>query len=96
MHACTHTHPPPHTHTHTLNPESWYLDLKNDNGSVEACDDSAEADVIFTTNPEVLVGMFTGKVSATSAFMSGDLKIKGDIVKAMALEKLMGQVQSKL
>ena len=63
---------------------------------MDQCDSGTTADVEFTTNVDVLVSMFTGKVSATSAFMGGDLKIKGDIVKAMALEKLMKQVQSKL
>lgn len=37
-----------------------------------------------------------GKLSATSAFMSGKLKISGDLQKAMKLEKLMGSLKSKL
>lgn len=40
--------------------------------------------------------MFKGELKATSAFMSGKLKIKGDIGKAMKLEKLMGNVKSKM
>ena len=72
------------------------MDLKSEGGSLDQCDPGTAADAEFTTNADVLVNMFTGKVSATSAFMSGDLKIKGDMVKAMALEKLMKQVQSKL
>ena len=39
---------------------------------------------------------FTGKLKATAAFMTGKLKIKGDMGKAMKLEKLMGAMQSKL
>lgn len=37
-----------------------------------------------------------GKLKATAAFMTGKLKIKGDMGKAMKLEKLMGKTQSKL
>lgn len=40
--------------------------------------------------------MFSGNISATAAFMKGDMKIKGDIVKAIALEKVLNQVRSKL
>lgn len=37
-----------------------------------------------------------GKMKATAAFMTGKLKIRGDMGKAMKLEKLMGALQSKL
>ena len=71
------------------------MDLKNA-GSAAPCDADTEADVTFSSRSEVMEGMFSGKVSATSAFMKGELKIKGDIVKAMSLEKLFNQVRSKL
>lgn len=35
-------------------------------------------------------------MKATAAFMTGKLKIRGDMGKAMKLEKLMGALQSKL
>ncbi len=75
--------------------EYWFLDLKND-GSAGPCEADTEADVTLASNAQVMMGMFTGKVSATSAFMKGELKIKGDIVKAMSLEKVLNQVRSKL
>ena len=37
-----------------------------------------------------------GQLKATAAFMTGKLKIRGDMGKAMKLEKLMGAMQSKL
>ena len=40
--------------------------------------------------------MFQGNLKPTAAFMSGKMKMKGDISKAMKLESLMGKMLSKL
>lgn len=40
--------------------------------------------------------MFTGGLKPAAAFMTGKLKIHGDLKKAMKLEKLMGALKSKL
>lgn len=37
----------------------------------------------------------SGKLKPTTAFMMGKLKIKGDIQKAMKLEKMMKSLQKK-
>jgi hypothetical protein len=39
--------------------------------------------------------VLSGKLSPTAAFMSGKLKLEGDLGKAMALDKLMGKIHSK-
>lgn len=39
---------------------------------------------------------FVGKIKPAAAFMTGKLKISGDLQKAMKLEKLMGSLKSKL
>ena len=39
--------------------------------------------------------MFAGKLKPTTAFMTGKLKIEGNMGKAMALEKLMGKMQKR-
>lgn len=39
--------------------------------------------------------MFRGELNSMQAFMSGKLKIKGDMAQALKLEKLMKNVQSK-
>lgn len=78
------------------NPGHWLLDLKNDSGSCSECEPTAEADVMMTTDSQLMVDMFQGKVSPTSAFMSGNLKIKGNLAAAMQLETLMGKIKSKL
>jgi len=51
----------------------------------------ATVSYIFT-----ILQICAGKLKATAAFMTGKLKIKGDMGKAMKLEKLMGAMQSKL
>jgi putative sterol carrier protein len=38
----------------------------------------------------------TGKLKPAGAFMTGKLKISGNLQKAMKLEKLMGMLKSKL
>lgn len=78
------------------NPGHWLLDLKNGSGSCDECSPDTEADVMMTTDSQLMVDMFKGKVGATSAFMSGKLKIKGNLAAAMQLETLMGKMKSKL
>lgn len=39
--------------------------------------------------------MFTGKLKAADAYMSGKLKIGGSLMKAMKLEKLMKLLKAK-
>lgn len=72
------------------------MDLKNGSGGVSTAEQGTEADVVMKCNSDDLVAMFTGKLSPTMAFMKGSLKIKGNMAAAMQLEKLMGQVKSKL
>ena len=78
------------------NPGHWLLDLKNGSGSCGECDTDTEADVTMSMDSSLMVEMFQGKVNATSAFMGGKLKIKGNLAAAMKLETLMGKVKSKL
>ncbi|XP_077107299.1 hydroxysteroid dehydrogenase-like protein 2 [Ranitomeya variabilis] len=75
---------------------TWYMDLKNDNGGVGKGDPPIKADVVMSMDSEDFVKMFTGKLKPTMAFMSGQLKIKGNMGLAMKLEALMGRMNSKL
>lgn len=71
------------------------MDLKNGSGSVANQD--GEADCDMTMSAEDFVSMFQGKLNSTSAFMSGKLKIGGNMMMAMKLEQLMQDMQkSKL
>ncbi|GAB6022122.1 Hydroxysteroid dehydrogenase-like protein 2, variant 2 [Chamberlinius hualienensis] len=74
----------------------WYLDLKTGGGSVGQGDPPAAADVTFTMKDEDFIKMIKGQLKATTAFMSGKLKLKGDMGKAMKLEKIMTALKSHL
>ncbi len=74
----------------------WYIDLKNGSGAVGSGDPSSgAADVTFTLKDADFVDMFSGKLKPTSAFMSGKLKLSGDMGKAMALEKMMKKMHAR-
>ena len=77
--------------------ESWLLDLKNGGGAVgPVAGKSADVDVTLKMDSDDLTAMFSGKLSATTAFMAGKLKIVGSMGHALALEKLMKRFKSKL
>ncbi|XP_039726668.1 hydroxysteroid dehydrogenase-like protein 2 isoform X1 [Pteropus medius] len=75
---------------------TWFLDLKNKSGNVGYGEPSDHADVVMSMSTDDFVKMFSGKLKPTMAFMSGKLKIKGNMALAVKLEKLMNQLQAKL
>ena len=78
------------------NPGEWYLDLKNGNGQLAAGKFAGQSNCTLTMKAEIFNKMASGAMKPTSAFMSGKLRIKGDMGLAMKLEKLMGSLKSKL
>nr|QBZ96192.1 hydroxysteroid dehydrogenase-like protein 2 [Perinereis aibuhitensis] len=75
---------------------TWYLDLKNSPGATGQGAPPQEAQCTMTLSPDDFAKMFAGKLVPTQAFMSGQLKIKGDLGLAMKLEKLMKQMKSHM
>jgi len=73
----------------------WYLDLKNGAGSCGKGKAPVETDATLTMTSANFNKMFAGKLKPTAAFMSGRLKIAGNMGKAMKLEKLMGKMQTR-
>ena len=57
-------------------------------GSVYAADDPA--DVTFTASVEIFEEIFNGELEPTAAFMTGKLKIDGDMGTAMRLANVFG------
>lgn len=47
--------------------------------------DDGDADVTLTADPETFQGMLSGEINATSAFMTGQLTVDGDMGLAMKL-----------
>ncbi|KAG0723646.1 Hydroxysteroid dehydrogenase-like protein 2 [Chionoecetes opilio] len=74
----------------------WYIDLKNGSGACGKGDPPTTADATFVMNANNFTKMFAGGLKPTTAFMTGKLKISGDMGKALKLEKLMGKLKSKL
>ncbi|XP_044513409.1 hydroxysteroid dehydrogenase-like protein 2 isoform X2 [Gracilinanus agilis] len=75
---------------------TWYLDLKNNGGYAGSGQPSDQVDVVMTMTTSDFVKMFSGKLKPTMAFMSGKLKIKGNMALAIKLERLMTQMNSRL
>jgi len=73
----------------------WYLDLKNGSGAWGKGSCPEKSDAHFTMNSKNFDKMFTGKLKPTTAFMSGRLKISGNMASALKLEKLMGKMQTR-
>ncbi|XP_068675909.1 hydroxysteroid dehydrogenase-like protein 2 [Montipora foliosa] len=84
-------------HLEGKEPGVWYLDLENDSGSAGSGSfPGGEVGCTMILDSEDFVKMFKGELNPTQAFMVGKLKIKGDMMIAMKLEKLMKKMKSKL
>ncbi|GFT67033.1 hydroxysteroid dehydrogenase-like protein 2 [Nephila pilipes] len=84
---------------HITGPENevWFVDMKNGSGAVgKGQPPAGSADVIFTMDLDCFMKLFSGSLKPTSAFMSGKLKLKGDMNLAMKLEKLMSAMKARL
>ncbi len=64
----------------------WKVDV--DDGTVTVTEGAADADVTISTSEEVFQKIIAGEQNPTSAYMTGKLKIKGDMGAAMKLQKL--------
>ena len=57
-------------------------------GRVSVAEGSGEADATITTSAETFEKIVAGDQNPTTAYMTGKLKIKGDMGAAMKLQKL--------
>ena len=64
----------------------WKVDVKD--GAVSVSEGGGDADVTLTTSEETFQKIISGEQNPTSAYMTGKLKIKGDMGAAMKLQKL--------
>ena len=70
----------------------WVVDsqivfMNPDNG--EIADDDAEAACTITTDMETFKGMYDKSVSPQAAFMTGKLKVEGDMGIALKLQSVI-------
>jgi putative sterol carrier protein len=57
-------------------------------GAIDVTEGGGEADTTITTSEESFLAISKGELNPTSAYMTGKLKIKGDMGAAMKLQKL--------
>jgi putative sterol carrier protein len=65
---------------------TWKVDVQD--GSVDVSEGGGDADVTISTSEETFEKMVSGEQNPTSAYMTGKLKVKGDMGAAMKLQKL--------
>ncbi|KAL8859134.1 MAG: hypothetical protein Q9178_004397 [Gyalolechia marmorata] len=76
--------------------EGWHIDLKEKGvvGKGEA-PEGQKADVILSLSDEDFGKMVAGTTQAQRLFMSGKLKVKGDVMKATKMEPVLKKAQTK-
>jgi putative sterol carrier protein len=65
---------------------TWKVDVQD--GSVNVTEGTADADVTIMASEETFEKLVSGEQNPTSAYMTGKLKVKGDMGAAMKLQKL--------
>jgi putative sterol carrier protein len=64
----------------------WKVDVHD--GALNVSEGPGDADVTISASEETFTRIATGELNPTSAYMSGKIKIKGDMGAAMKLQKL--------
>jgi putative sterol carrier protein len=65
---------------------TWLVDV--DGGKVTVSENEGDADATITTSAETFMKIANREQNPTAAYMSGKLKVKGDMGQAMKLQKL--------
>jgi putative sterol carrier protein len=64
----------------------WKVDVHD--GDVTVTEGGEEADAVISASDETFTKIANGEQNPTSAYMTGKLKVKGDMGAAMKLQKL--------
>jgi putative sterol carrier protein len=62
--------------------------VKVADGAITVTDGASDADCTFSSTEETFEKIASGEQNATTAYMTGKLKIKGDMGAAMKLQKI--------
>lgn len=73
--------------------DSWYVDANSERPLKVARGEADKSDVTIITDEDTFLKMASGDVKAASAFMSGKLKIKGNLAIAMKAEKIFQKIR---
>lgn len=74
----------------------FYLDLKNGNGGAGEGLPSTEPDVTLTLSVADMQNMFMGNIKPLQVYMSGRLKVSGDLSAAINIEDFVKKVVDKM
>jgi len=72
--------------------DSWHIDLKNEGKVGKGLGDKPT--VTLTLSDDDFGKLVSGKANAQRLFMSGKLKVKGDVMKATKLTPILSKAQS--
>jgi putative sterol carrier protein len=64
----------------------WTVDVSD--GRISVSEGAGDADVTISSSEDVFRRIVNGEQNATSAYMTGKIKIKGDMGAALKLQKL--------
>ena len=74
---------------------NWFVDAHSSRPFKISNEESAKPDVTFITDEATFVKMAKGEVKAANAFMSGKLKVKGNLSVAMKAEKIFAKIRDQ-
>ena len=76
--------------------KEWYVDLK-ETGKVGqgSAPEGKKANVTMSMHVNEFAKLMTGSANAQKLFMTGKLKIKGDVMKATRMEPILKRAQQK-
>lgn len=69
--------------------DNWFINLRGDTRSVTQ-DFDGSADCTITMTEENFLALTKGDLNPQMAFMTGKIKVAGDLSKAMKLQKVLG------
>ena len=74
---------------------NWFVDAHSSRPfKVARQEIETKPDVTFVTDEETFLKMAKGEVKAANAFMSGKLKVKGNLAIAMKAEKIFEKIRT--
>lgn len=74
-------------------PKHWRLDLKSNSPSLTSTKDGDKADLEISVSDLDFKKLVDGKTNAQKLFLGGKLKVKGDVSKAGAIEKVLSSIR---
>jgi putative sterol carrier protein len=76
--------------------QKYWFKLEGGNVTLGAGDLGEPADATITQDYETAVALSKNELTGTAAYMSGKLKVSGDLMKLMQLQGVLGQMPQAL